>query len=89
MIPLFHSQEEVRQLKIRLDSAYQELFGQPDVRSLTSNHPAVEIEIDSKSSGVSGSRLQLSRAITLQPCLSLTSKTKEPTLKGAHSSCVI
>ena len=83
-------QEVIRKLQMRLDSAYQELYGQPDVPSLASktNHPAVEIEIDSKSES-KGSRPQLSRAITLQPCLSSTLRTKESNLKGTHSSCFV
>lgn len=86
-------QEVIRQLKMRLDSAYQELYGQPDIPSVASktNQPAVEIEVDSKSGAVgrvSESRPQQLSRVMLQPCLSLTMSTAQ-NVRGAHASCIV
>ena len=87
-------QEVISQLKMRLDSAYQELYGQPDIPSVASktNQPAVEIEVDSKSgavSRVSESRPQQLSRVMLQPCLSLTMSTAQQNVRGAHASCIV
>lgn len=68
---LTRSQDEVRQLKELLDSAYQELYGQPAAPTLacSTNHAAVAIDMDSDD--VTERRPQLrSRTVLLQPCLS-------------------
>jgi hypothetical protein len=86
-------QEVIRKLQMRLDSAYQELYGQPDIPSVASktNQP-VEIEVDSKSGAVgrvSESRPQQLSRVMLQPCLSLTMSTAQQNVRGAHASCIV
>jgi hypothetical protein len=64
-------QDEVRQLKELLDSAHQELYGQPAAPTLACSTNRAAVAIDMDSDNVTERRPQLrSRTVLLQPCLS-------------------
>jgi hypothetical protein len=81
-------QEEVRQLKALLNSAYQEMYGQAaaPTSALRTNHSTIEMDFDPQPAAdtLQNRPQQPSRAVMLQPCLT-NSKTQNPTRSGRYA----
>jgi hypothetical protein len=82
-------QKEILQLKALLDSAYQELYGQPAAPALAirANNSTVSIDLETKPADDTAMirSQQRSRAVLLQPCL-INSKTQDSNRFGTSFS---